>query len=81
MNPDQTTNEILTLLDTGNHDSLADGDELANLLNRLIYMNASVNEPRGISDSGLPNDVLMQFLAFKIPFSLYERIVDLIDQE
>ena len=81
MNRERITSEILTLLDVGNRDSRHDGDELANQLNRLIYLNASVNEPRGISDAGLPNDVLMQFIAFRIPFNLYTQIVDLLDQD
>ena len=66
---------IIRILETGNHDSREDGNELARLLNRLVYMHSS-GEPYTLADAKLPKRILMQFCAFNIPRNLSNLIAE-----
>lgn len=66
---------IIEILDTGSHDDRYVGNELARLINKLVYMHAG-GEPFTLADAKLPKGILMQFCAFNIPRNLSNLIAE-----
>lgn len=81
----ETRNAIAELLENGNRSSKLEGDMLASLISRLQFWGARVNEPRGLSDTGLDLDTLCKCVDFAMPDyqrdAIWEYIGAAIDED
>jgi len=78
MDRQEINQAIIEILDHGDRDCKRTGDNLAFLLNKLVYMHNV--EMGGIRDAKLPRGILVQFCAFRVPQNLFTMIASYLEE-
>lgn len=76
----EITQDILHTIARANHESKIEGEALWANVERLMFFGAGVTELRGLDDTGLCEDTIIQIASFALPSRAYPMMSAYLDE-